>query len=156
MYIRPDDNILDRSSFFSQLVKGKKRSFRQLFEIQIRNAAGKYLDDFVEDILLAKNFELQFTKNKTKSLWLFSDDKNAIKALAWCKEHEIDVPNQVSIIAFGNSPICIKSGITSCVYDFDRIGYQMAHAVIRDFPVARTRRGFLRLEGRILERSTTP
>jgi hypothetical protein len=66
------------------------------------------------------------------------------------------VPRALSIIGLENNPDFAHHGLTTCAEDWDTMGYLMAHAVIGDFAVAKTRRGFLRTSALMLKRSSTP
>lgn len=88
--------------------------------------------------------------------WLFARDGDAVKALDYCASKGIRVPRDLSIIGLSNDRQHLDRGITTCVEDWDTIGYQMAHALVGDVPVARTGRGFVRAAALMVERATTP
>jgi DNA-binding LacI/PurR family transcriptional regulator len=79
----------------------------------------------------------------------------AADALGWLERQGIPVPDRVQVVAFDNDPDYHSLGITSCLPDWEGIGYLMAHALIRDFPVERTRLGYIRMRALLLERETT-
>lgn len=90
-----------------------------------------------------------------KSLWIFSHDDDAARALDWAHENGIEVPETLSIMGLTNDPRFFHRGITSAIRDSQTTGYLCAHALIGDFPVARTTKGFIRPEAHVLKRLTT-
>jgi hypothetical protein len=60
-----------------------------------------------------------------------------------------------SLVSLDNDPRFYHLGLTYCGPDWDTIGYQMAHAIIGDFPVARTSKGFIKTKAGVLEKLTT-
>jgi hypothetical protein len=111
--------------------------------------------EFLDTLVVGRSFEECFEAAPAPSLWVFLSAGEADDALRWCETHRIAVPKKVSIISQQNNALCIRQGISSCIEDWRTIGYQMAHALIGDFPVARTRRGYVRLRARFLGRNTT-
>lgn len=81
--------------------------------------------------------------------------ETAVTVLELCRERGIQVPDRLAIISLENAPICLHKSITSCIRDWETNGYLMAHALIGDFPVARTKRGFVAAKARVMERATT-
>lgn len=65
------------------------------------------------------------------------------------------VPKDISIISLEDDPRYYPMGITYCGPDFERIGYQMAHTIIGDIPVAKTTLGFVRTSAIVMERLST-
>jgi hypothetical protein len=45
--------------------------------------------------------------------------------------------------------------VSCCEVDSATLGYLMAHAIIGDIPIAKSRKGYTRCPVRIVERSTT-
>ena len=121
----------------------------------------KYRETPVEElcsrISFAPNPSALFSRAKESSpLWICTDDRTASMAVSWCREHRVAIPREVGIMGIQNRPDYYEYGISACVPDWRSIGYLMAHAVMGDIAVERTRRGYLRTPVTILERLTTP
>ncbi len=94
-------------------------------------------------------------RSRDGTLWYFLRAETAAQAVRWCTEHGRK-PAQQSVLSATNAPACYELGISSCVTDWRTIGYLLAHALIGDMPVERTRRGYIRTRARIYERLTAP
>ena len=116
---------------------------------------GSTYPSFLETLVVEETFERSYRTAPSPALWVFPFAHDAEAAIQWCARNRVAVPKPVSIIALESGPVCIRSGISSCIEDWRTIGYQMAHALIGDIPVSRTRRGYLRLTATLLERRTT-
>jgi DNA-binding transcriptional regulator YhcF (GntR family)/DNA-binding LacI/PurR family transcriptional regulator len=100
-------------------------------------------------------FEEAYERHAGKRTWLFPSSAMAAHALDWLERHGIAVPDTTQLVALDNDPRFHARGITSCLPDWEGIGYLMAHALIRDFPIERTRLGYIRMRALLLERETT-
>jgi DNA-binding LacI/PurR family transcriptional regulator len=89
-------------------------------------------------------------------LWVFERDRHASHALQWASDHRVPVPRDISIMGLENDPAFFDRGITTCIMDWETIGYLLAHVLIGDFAVERTSRGFVRTASLLLEKLTTP
>ncbi len=87
--------------------------------------------------------------------WVFSSDRRAAGAIRWLREQGLAVPGDVSVVGLENDPAFYHLGISYCGPDWGRLGYLMAHGLIGDIPVARTRKGFVRTGALFRERLTT-
>lgn len=96
-----------------------------------------------------------FSKYRDSEFWVCSTDGIASQALDWTRIHNVRVPEEMKVIGLENNPRFFHLGISSCFIDWGLAGYQLAHAVIRDFPVKHTGRGFIRVGAKILDRLTT-
>ena len=75
-------------------------------------------------------------------MWVFIDDEEAAKDAVWARSHKVKIPQDLQIIGLEDRPSCYPSVLSTGVPDWEGCGYLMAHALMRDFPVARTRKGF--------------
>lgn len=120
---------------------------------------GKYrqltLDNLTEEIVLAGEGAVDYASFRDCDIWVFGRMAQAAEALRWCREQRIDVPGRVSILSLRNDPAHFGEGISCCEIDWENIGYLMAHALIGDFPIAKTRQGFIRCRSQIIERGST-
>lgn len=90
-----------------------------------------------------------------RELWVLRTDRDAAEALACAERRGARVPDRLSIVSLDNDPAYYHLGLTRCELDWERLGYQMAHAIVGDFPVPRTREGCLRVAARVVEKLTT-
>lgn len=88
-------------------------------------------------------------------LWVFADDRDAAGALRWCRDHRRAVPSHAGILGIQNNPAFFHLGISSLVPDWRAIGYLMAHSLLADIEVAKSRRGYLRTKFLMLRRTST-
>jgi hypothetical protein len=58
-------------------------------------------------------------------------------------------------IALANGPHARRYGITSLCPDYEMMGYQLAHYIVGDFPVTKSRRGYLDVALQMFFRKTT-
>jgi hypothetical protein len=91
----------------------------------------------------------------TNVLWVCASDAIAINAIEALKLTKTRIPEDIAIITLENDPQNIHLGISACSPDWDRLGYLMAHAIVNDFPIKRSGRGFLRVPVPIIHRQTT-
>lgn len=110
---------------------------------------------FEQSILVTGSFCELYHRCRNDSAWLFSNAQSAADALQWCRSHDIAVPGELTIIAFDNNPDYFGHSISTCIVDYETIGYQMAHSLIGDIPIAKTSRGYIRPSAMVLERGTT-
>ena len=111
-------------------------------------------EEFEKDISFTREL-VPKEKPGPGTLWFFPTSGMAVKALKEMKDMGIRVPEDVSVLTFDNDPSHYHWGITYCDPDWERTGYLMAHALIGDFPVARTSHGFIRIPGKVVEGLTT-
>jgi substrate-binding family protein len=121
---------------------------------------GKYgpqsLSSLRSAIVPCRDFKECYDQASGVNAWIFSRDSDAVQALNWAQQNNIAVPRSLSIIGLQDAPEYMPSGISTCVPDWETAGYLMAHAIIRDFPVEKTRKGFMKTHAHIMERMTTP
>jgi DNA-binding LacI/PurR family transcriptional regulator len=112
-------------------------------------------ESFERDFLFYKSLDRAFDEISPSGAWLFARDATALAALQWAQTRRIKVPRTLEILSFENSPDSPAHGLSCCVADWDRIGYLLAHALIGDVPVERSRKGFIRMSAMVIERETT-
>lgn len=113
------------------------------------------LGRLVHMVDITPGLEQALDQSADRSLWYFLNSDIAAQAARWCVEHGRP-PERLSILAAANTPICYELGISSCVTDWRTIGYLIAHTLIGDIPVEKTRKGYIRTRAGIYERLTTP
>jgi len=119
---------------------------------QFKGPALKALFD--EFITTRSGFSKALSLGKN-TIWLFPFTARAGAALTWLEKNSIKVPDDISVLALENYPTYYHRGLSYCDLDHDRIGYLMAHSLIRDFPVEKSTRGYIRTRPRVVEKLTT-
>ena len=108
-----------------------------------------------DNIEWCDSFERVYRAYVSSGLWVFDDGRFAVDARRWCDRNDVTLPRDVSILAYKERPTCLLHGISVCREDWETTGYLMAHALIGDIPIARSRHGFIVTRARILRRQTT-
>lgn len=120
---------------------------------------GKYrqltLDAIREAIDIADTTPRTYTAYRDADLWVFASMGRAADALEWCRVQRIAVPKRLSILSLENDAAHFGAGISCADIDWENVGYLMAHAIVGDIPIARTRRGYIRCGARVIGRGTT-
>ncbi len=133
---------------------GKNRSREQ-----IEKVLSKYRPITESDIFhlihSTNNIEQNYPELPRGGAWIFCDAKNASQGYQWCKDKGYSIPDEHTIITLQDSPDCYASGVSVLVPDWDRIGYLMAHALIGDFKVPLSSKGFIRTSPILHRRLTT-
>jgi DNA-binding transcriptional regulator YhcF (GntR family) len=87
--------------------------------------------------------------------WLFQFGADAIAAVAWLAKQGVRVPADKHIICLEDSNELFSAEITHCGYDWRTTGYLIAHALIGDIPIRRTKHGFIPTSATLLQRTST-
>lgn len=90
------------------------------------------------------------------AVWICKEAAIACAADDWCTAHRIPVPTEAAILCFEKAPSLHFRGIATCIPDWRTIGYILAHSLIGDIPLKRSRKGFLRTPAVLYERRTMP
>jgi DNA-binding LacI/PurR family transcriptional regulator len=93
--------------------------------------------------------------HRTADIWIFNQDQDAAAAVRWAQERRIEIPARVSVLTLENNPQNYELGISLCEPDWEHAGYLLAHAIIGDFPIEKTSKGFLRTRARVVTKLTT-
>lgn len=164
--IRSELQAIDRECRFTTLVRPLESDpspaafFARLHEARSPERIGTVLSkyqptsagDLEKEIVFVDDIAGALRHGEGRRLYLFLYDKQAVEARERLKERRPRPPRELSLLSFENNPLYYHQGITCCVPDWDQMGYLMAHAIIGDFQVARTRKGFLRVKADVLER----
>ncbi|MBN1675738.1 MAG: GntR family transcriptional regulator [Kiritimatiellae bacterium] len=120
---------------------------------------GKYqpvpVADFKNELVVATDYDEVRRRLPAAGIWVFQRDRPAAAAVEWGRASGIEIPQQLSIVSHQRTPAYYHLGLSCCFPDYEQIGYQMAHAIIGDFPVATTSKGFIRTNALVAERLTT-
>lgn len=114
------------------------------------------LENVLPHVTVTESFGEHFAADDRAPVWLFGQERCAVRALDWCVDRGVRVPGDVSLIGLENDRRFADRGITACVRDWETMGYLMAHVLIGDIPIQKTHRGFVAYDALLLERQTTP
>jgi len=149
--LKPIDAVVDRAAFVRRFERSvSEAGFQALAKYQVVRA-----ETILRDIRLCANFPAALGELPNSRAWIFHADSAAAAALAWLHARGGRSPRDVLIIGLENDPAYYHLGISACVPNWERIGYLMAHTLIDDIPIDRTRRGLIRAKTDLLERATT-
>jgi DNA-binding LacI/PurR family transcriptional regulator len=149
-------NYRDSESFYRYAYASTQGTFTEYLR-QLVSKYEKHNIEYLKAITdVSNSFDEVFSSIKGRSLLIFQRDSEAAEALEWCRLHRKKVPDTIAIIGLNNNPRFFHLGITTCVPDWRSIGYLMAHTILRDIPVEKTTRGYIRTRVRMYERMTTP
>jgi len=112
--------------------------------------------DVFDSLHLCKSCEDVVNRFGRQVLWLCTRDSLAQEALEELAKIDVKVPDEIALVTLESSPESYHLGVSACTPDYELVGYIMAHALIGDIPLKRTRRGFLRVPCPPIERTTTP
>lgn len=90
------------------------------------------------------------------AVWICREAAIACAVDDWCTAHRIPVPSEAAILCFEKEPSLHFRGIAACIPDWRTIGYILAHSLIGDIPLRKSRKGFLRTPAVLYERRTMP
>jgi DNA-binding transcriptional regulator YhcF (GntR family) len=109
-----------------------------------------------EDILKKKMTPLFEKALKIKEItgWIGTGPDDTAAAAEFLMEHRVDMPNEISLIGFGDIGNTMEYGIT--VFDFmeNNAGYLAAHCILGDIPIKKNRKGYVEYEGQIMVRKS--
>ena len=86
---------------------------------------------------------------KEHDLWVFEFMQDAAAASTHFEKKNI----KPHLLAMENDPAWFHLGITCCIFDWEKTGYLMAHALIGDIPIKKSSKNFMDTGGALWERS---
>ncbi len=113
------------------------------------------VEEFAAEVTVGTDLRAAFAQFDRHRTWVFSREEHAVAAYRRARERGAHIPRDRALIGFENDPRWFHWAITTCQPDWDTVGYLMAHAIIGDFPLPRTTRGYIRTAARVSERLTT-
>jgi DNA-binding transcriptional regulator YhcF (GntR family) len=156
-----------RDDFGLELIVKSRSDSSELMQIEtgyasrsstdhLTDGLSKYRATSVEQVMksvrITADFSSMFHRALDAPVWVFAGDSDAVDALHWLEERGKRVPHDIELISLENGLQCRRYGITSCVVDWEGLGYLMAHALIGDIPIATTRRGLVWTDAVVVER----
>ncbi len=167
--IRTELKALDESFTVGYALRADKQTrdakdhieqrFGIVSEEHARYLLGKYrggsLEELAREMVLTVDMERAFPACAHRDLWIFPSEHHASLAVAWARKNGMSVPRDLAIVGLENNPKYYHLGISSCTFDWETTGYLMAHAIIGDFPVRKSSKGFLKTRAYVMEKATT-
>lgn len=124
------------------------------------HAHGKYrpisVGEFLSRVRTVPTLTDVVKEDMNRTTLVFSRDSMAVHAIRLCQKDAIAIPGQCSLIGLENDSAYFHYGISACVPDWEAIGYLMAHSFLRDFPIEKSRKGFMQTRAKMICRHTTP
>lgn len=151
--VKPSAGLLDPYSFYTAAFGCARPDTRIQTASKYENVR---LDELSPDIVLTSQLSSRFVDHRRGDLWVFAQDEHAISALRWAARSRVPIPDELSVVGLEHDPQYLQFGLSGCIPDWDVCGYLMAHAIIADFPVRRTSKGYVKMATLVLERATTP
>ena len=112
------------------------------------------MGDVFDMVTLGDDMDELLSRAPRTSVWLTTAASTACKAVQWCATRHVRIPSEVSILCFDRERSLTYKGIATCLPDWHTIGYLMAHTLIGDIPITKSRKGFLRTPAVLCERCT--
>lgn len=106
---------------------------------------------FAEAFVDHPTLDNALTQTAPGDAWVFRSQHAAVEACRFLEARNLRPA--VTVVSLENRPEFFTTPMTVCVPDTYTIGYQMAHAIMGDFAVARSSRGYMRTPIVLLERS---
>ncbi|MBD3240330.1 MAG: GntR family transcriptional regulator [Chitinivibrionales bacterium] len=111
---------------------------------------------FIEESLaIVKDYREVASRSGPEPLLIFPLDDTAREASRCFSESRLEIPGDIWLLTLEGQPRNLPLGLSACAPDWETAGYLMAHAIVGDMPLKRTRRGFLRVPCPVVERLTT-
>lgn len=107
-------------------------------------------------ISISPSVEEALGAHRDCDVWLFSHADQAVRAQRWAADNGVGIPDDTAIIAFENRYDFLQQNISCCVADWETNGYLLAHAIIGDIRIQKTRHGYLHPATMYLNRLTSP
>ncbi|MBD3319933.1 MAG: hypothetical protein GF350_02440 [Chitinivibrionales bacterium] len=153
LFIKPSKKGVTRKSCFERFENfGNFQRDVKLFLYKYKYTS---FEDAKKHIKFTDDFSKVFEDSLNARIWMFTENRQAVIAQQWAIQRGIAISKLLSIISLENNPAFYHMCITSCIPDWDKIGYVMAHAVIGDIPIKKTSKGFIRANVKTIERLTT-
>ncbi|MBN1674856.1 MAG: GntR family transcriptional regulator [Kiritimatiellae bacterium] len=112
------------------------------------------LDRLRREVHFARALDGLLARHRDADLWIFSSARSAERGLAFARARGIRVPADLSILCLEDDPGTYHLGIAYCGPDFERIGYLLAHGLLGDIPITRSRQGLVTAGAVLLHKQT--
>jgi DNA-binding LacI/PurR family transcriptional regulator len=136
--------------------KKRYQGYIDYLQEKYENVIRKQTRDVFDSLHVCATYEKLVKRFGKNVLWLCTRDSLAEPALEALRRMGVKVPDEISLMTLENAPQHYHLGVSACTPDYELVGYLMAHAIIGDMPIKKTRYGYLRMPCPVTERSTTP
>jgi hypothetical protein len=147
--IRPVPGSRGKLSFSDHVDDG----YRAYLKLKYPNANLDHLEQYVH---FAPDAFEACAEHPAAKIWIFFRDQMAGEAMDWLRGKGKSVPQDVAIAGFQNDPRYYHLGISTCGPDWDNMGYVMAHVIVGDIKLAKSRKGFVKVRCHMVDKLTTP
>ncbi len=154
--IQPRDDTRSPERLFKQTASYRTSGHFEYLEGLLSKYAPMSMNDLYKLVTMDGSMEKLLEHAPKGAVWLCGDAATARWCISWCRSRRMPVPSAAAILCFDEDPSLAVDGIASCVPDWHTIGYLMAHALIGDIPIKRSRKGFLQTPAVLCERGTMP
>ena len=144
------ESILKRTPSFAKL-----GNFEYL-EGLLSKYEPRTIDDLCGMISAGRDLDRLMAEAPRRAVWLTTKAAAACRVVQWLNDNRVRMPSEAAVLCFDEDVSLARRGIASCVPDRHTIGYLMAHALIGDIPIKKSRQGFLRTPAILCERCTMP
>ncbi len=138
------NGTLDMERIHADILRSHTGYFRYLDE-QFGKSLGRTEESIREHFEVCENYTALAETFGRRTLWLCTTDHAAVSALEEIANTPLSVPDDIELLTLESSVEHLAHGLSACAPDWDRIGYLMAHGIIRDFPIEKTHRRFIKL-----------
>lgn len=152
--LSPETSSLTSDTLYEEIA-ANNRSYIDYLNEKYGYSNGVSMSRLHENLRIVPDFNAVLEHPNQKSIWLCSSDELTEKAIYTCVSRRLKVPHDISILSLENAPSYYHLSVSACAPDWDLVGYTMAHAIIRDLPMNKTSKGFLRIPCSIIHRGTT-
>jgi DNA-binding LacI/PurR family transcriptional regulator len=93
-------------------------------------------------------------KIKEITAWIGTGAIETVTAANFLIEQKTDIPNEISLIGFGENDKILEHGITTFNFMEGKGAYLAAHCILGDIPIKKNRKGYVEYEGQIMVRKS--
>ena len=154
--IQPLPHTTSPEQVFQRTVSFRMHHHFEYFEGLLSKYAPFTMNDLYKLITLGDTLEELFARIPKGAVFLCRDAATAYEAVAWCQSRRLPLPSEASVLCFDDNPSLSLRGIATCIPDWATMGYLMAHALVGDIPIKKSRQGFLRTPAVLYARDTMP
>jgi DNA-binding LacI/PurR family transcriptional regulator/DNA-binding FadR family transcriptional regulator len=91
---------------------------------------------------------------KEITAWVGTGPTDTMAAAEFLTENKINIPDEISLVGFGNNEASMRYGITTYDLMKSKAGYLAAHCILGDIPIKKNRKGYVEYEGQVIIRKS--
>jgi DNA-binding LacI/PurR family transcriptional regulator len=156
--IQPLGATQSPESFFERSLSFREYRDHRYLQGLLSKYAPMTMDELFQVVSTGDTLDELLREAPRDSLWITTRPSTARAAVAWCRSHRVPLPSSVAVLCFNidKASDFTFQGIATCSPDWPTIGYIMAHSLIGDIPIKKSRKGFLPTPAVLYERGTMP